>query len=244
MGTGERKQRQREERETLFLDKAAELIEAEGLVNLQMARLASACDYATGTLYQHFSSKEDLLAALANRNAQAHVTMFERVGAWRANPRDRMFAICVADQEFAQRNASQFRLVQYVFTEAVWENTSAERRQQILQCSGPIGAVVSGIVREAVDAGDLPASDLNPLELALGPWCLSEGMHNVMHTRGLLEALAIRGTHMLLYRHIHALLNGMGWQPLLDHADTGAIETLVKRIQAEVLLTPSDTMGP
>jgi AcrR family transcriptional regulator len=51
MGTKERRQREVSEREQRFLEKARELIVQDGLLNLQMARVAEACDYATGTFY-------------------------------------------------------------------------------------------------------------------------------------------------------------------------------------------------
>ncbi len=69
LGTRERRQREVAEHEQLFLTAARELIRQDGLLNLQMARVAEKCDYAVGTLYQHFGSKEDLLVALATDNA-------------------------------------------------------------------------------------------------------------------------------------------------------------------------------
>ncbi len=239
MGTSERKQREREERETLFLDRAAELIENEGLVHLQMARLAEACDYSTGTLYQHFASKEDLLAALAHRHARTHLELFERVGRWQAPSRERIFALCVADQTFAQQHPAQFRLAQYVFTEAVWDNIPVPRREQILACSEPVSTIVGNIVTQARTDGDLPESDLNPLEVALGPWCLTQGMHTLAHTQGLLEAVQISNNQRLLYRHIQTLLNGMNWQPLMNPADDATVDALVARIQRDALLAPA-----
>lgn len=53
----------------------------DGLLALQMARIAEECDYAIGTLYQHFASKEDLLVALATRNCLCRVDLFERARA-------------------------------------------------------------------------------------------------------------------------------------------------------------------
>lgn len=235
MGTAERRQREKEEREALFLDSARELIRTDGLVNLQMARLAEACDYATGTLYQHFRSKEDMLVALAGKGVARHVELFGRIQRWSATPRDRMFAIVVADAHFATTDPEQAQLVQYVFVEAVWESASEERRQRLLDGCRPIGDIVCAIVQEALDRGELESSGLNNSELALGPWCLCEGMHQLAHTRGLLDTFQITRASELLYRQTHVHLNGMGWQPLLDANDTAAIQTLVDRIHTEVL---------
>lgn len=233
MSTTERKQREREERENLFLAKAEELVRSDGLLNLQMARLAEACDYATGTLYQHFSSKEDLLVALAEKGALARTEMFRRVENWPANTRDRMFAVAVGDVFFARRNPEHTKLVQYIFTEAVWENASLVRRERILSQCQPIARIVRGIVREACDSGDLEANGLRELELALGPWCLCEGMHSLIHTHGLLESCQVDRPEELLFLHVQILLNGMGWKPLMKPVDPETIGSLVSKIHRE-----------
>ncbi len=235
MGTTERKQREFEQRERLFLEKAEALIRAEGLMNLQMTRLAESCDYATGTLYQHFSSKEDLLVALAGASSECHVGMFQRIQAWQASPRDRMFAVAVCDADYTLKNPVHTKLVQYVFTQAVWENASEQRRKAALSQCDPIGEVVSTIVRDAIDRGELPATGQREMELALGPWCLCEGMHSLIRTQGLLESCGIEKPQQLLFRQVHIYLNGMDWQPLMDLNDNKAIDRLVERIRAEVI---------
>lgn len=235
MGTSERKQREFEQREQLFLAKAEEQIRAEGVTNLQMAKLAESCDYATGTLYQHFSSKEDLLVALANVSCEDHVHMFQRIQHWDATPRDRMFAIAVCDADYAINNPVHTTLMQYVFTRAVWENASEARRESALANCGPIGEAVSAIVREAIKSGDLPAQGMKEMELALGPWCLCEGMHSLIHTQGLLEACGIENPQHLLFRQVQIYLNGMDWKPLMDPGDAEAVGALVKRIRVEVI---------
>ena len=57
-----RRQREIALREQAFLDQAQALIQRDGLLSLQMARIAEESGYAIGTLYKHFASKEDLLA--------------------------------------------------------------------------------------------------------------------------------------------------------------------------------------
>lgn len=236
MGTSERKQREFQQRERLFLDSAERLIESDGLVNLQMAKLAEACDYATGTLYQHFTSKEDLLVALVALTNESHAELFERIRKWDASTRDRMFAIAVCDTEFARTNPVHTRLAQYVFTQAVWENASEVRRQDLLSRCDPIVESVRAIVREALDRGDLAANGLEEMELALGPWCLCEGMRSLIQTRGLLESCGITRPRQLLFRQVQIQLNGMGWQPLMDPAAESAVTRLIERIRAEVTL--------
>ena len=62
-----RRQRDIARREQAMLDAAQALIQRDGLLSLQMARVAEESGYAIGTLYKHFASKEDLLVTLATR---------------------------------------------------------------------------------------------------------------------------------------------------------------------------------
>ncbi|MDP4527669.1 helix-turn-helix domain-containing protein [Alkalimonas delamerensis] len=234
MGTSERKQREREEREQLFLDTAEQLIAEEGFLQLQMAKLAKACDYATGTLYQHFSSKEDLLMALMARQSALHLALFERIEQWQAPSRMRIFAICVAEQDFNRRQANYVKLSQYVMTEAVWENASEARRQQLLQCGQPICRIVSGIVQQAIDDGDLDPQGASTMELAYGTWALCQGSHTLEHTQGLLEAFSIPRSPMTMYRNMNRLLNGMQWQPLQDLSQPEQLTRLVLQIEQQL----------
>ncbi len=69
-----RKQREIRQREAYLLDVARKMLMEHGFSGLSMDRLAEATEYSKGTVYQHFSTKEDLVAALAVR---------EGVEAWR-----------------------------------------------------------------------------------------------------------------------------------------------------------------
>lgn len=235
MSTRERRQREIQEREALFLSAAEAVIAGEGFLNLQMARLAEACDYATGTLYQHFSSKEDLLLALVVKQLEAHIDVFRQVAGWHAaTPRERMFAIVVGDLDFKRRHPEHMKLVHYVHTQAVWENTSEARREQALACSDPVGAIVTAIVRDGIAAGDLSHGGLTDMELAIGPWSICEGMTALQQIKGLFDQLGVEGVDRLLFRQVQTYLNGMGWKPFADPADQAATDALVARIRAEV----------
>ncbi len=235
MGTQERKQREFAARESLFLEKARDLIREEGLLTLQMARLARACDYATGTLYHHFSSKEDLLVALATQRLREHCELFCKVAVWPADTRERMFALTVADEYFSRRHPTYTRLMQYVFTEVVWETASERRRAALTDELKPVVRAISGVVDEAVASGDVKPGVLSTHELMLGPWAVCHGMQSLLQTRGLLDQLSIDAPRRSVYVHSQLLLNGLGWQPLFDAADQGALDALVKRIEKELL---------
>lgn len=244
MSVRERKRRQLAEREQCFLDRAWEMIQADGLLNLQMARLASACDYSVGTLYQHFSSKEDLLVALAARSVGERLELYQRASQWRAPSRHRMLAILLADVLIAQKAPEYFRLAQYVSTHTIWVAASPERREAALEASQPLGAAVEAIVTDAVQSGDVSLHGLTTRELAAGLWAMCEGMHSLVSAAGLLEAHSVPRPFQLLMTSANAWLNGQQWQPEIALGDVEQQNALLHHIMAEVFADFPKTACP
>lgn len=235
MGTRERRRREVAEREQLFLDAARDLIREDGLLNLQMSRVAEKCDYAVGTLYQHFVSKEDLLVALASDEAQERVDMFVRVYKAKASTRDRMLGFSVADIVYARRRPEHFRLLQFVFTDVIWGAAPANRRQACMEAHAPLRQAALDLIDEAIRSGDLDPRGLTSSEICLAPWAMSTGLHAIVHNEGLVEQHQFAEPYRLMLRYINDLLNGLGWKPLTDSTDAAALDALGERLCKEVL---------
>lgn len=234
MGTRERRQRHFDDRERLFLGAARDLIREEGLLNLQMSRLAERCEYAVGTLYQHFRSKEDLLLMLTQETASQHMDLFQRAIDWKAPSRDRMFAIGVADMMFVRRNPEHFRVAQYAMCEAVWNAASEERRDALLETHEHIREAVDEIITDAVKSGDLELRGFTSDQIARGLWALSFGTHNMVHAKGVLRDAESHDPYRMMCLHLQVMLNGYGWKPLADLNDTRGVDRLIDRVRREV----------
>src|SRR5690606_22500110 len=83
--------------------------------------------------------------------------------------------------------------------------------------------------------------------LTIGPWILSLGMHTLAQQQGLLDP-AIGDPYRLLFKHLHYLLNGHGWQPLFDPGDDDALDRSVERLCRDVFdahcpYPPTDVHG-
>lgn len=229
-----RKLRQRAERELVFLERAWSMIQGEGVLKLQMSKLAKECEYSVGTLYQHFSSKEDLLVALATSGVAERLALYQRVAAWSGPSRHRMLAILLADVLFAQKEPEYFRLAQYVSTHTVWMSASQERRDAAQEASYPLGDAVESIINDAIHLGDVNPHGVEGRELCVGLWAMAEGMHTLIRADGLLEAYAVPRPYQLLMTHAHGLLNGLNWQPLLPLDDVSQQNQLLAHIMADV----------
>lgn len=241
----EHRQRELAEREQLFLDTAQALIQRDGLPSLQMSRIAARSQYAIGTLYQHFASKEDLLVALATRNCLCRVEWFQRAARWSGPTRDRMLAVALADLMVVRDKPEYFRLTQFVWSDVVWNAASEDSRRRSVEASAPLGELVDGIVAAARANGDLPAKVTLPAPaLTIGPWSLCLGLQTLVQVDGLLDPHATGDPYRLLLKHLHYLLNGYGWQPLFDPADDAALDAQIDRICAAVFGTACPSLPP
>ena len=65
MGTAERRERDLESREAALLAAAAALLEREDWATVTVEAIAAEAEYAKGTVYKHFASKDEIYARLA-----------------------------------------------------------------------------------------------------------------------------------------------------------------------------------
>ncbi|MCW5579759.1 MAG: TetR/AcrR family transcriptional regulator [Luteimonas sp.] len=245
MATLDRRQREFARRETRFLDTAQSLIRRDGLLNLQMSRIAEECEYAIGTLYKHFASKEDLLVTLSTRNCLDRIDLFERAARWEGPTRERILAFALADLIVLREQPEHFRLAQFVWTEVVWDAASVAVRQRALDACAPLATLIDGIAAEARRRGDLPADFALPDEsLTIGPWTLCIGMRTLAQQQGPLDPAQVGDPDRLLFKHLHYLLNGYGWQPLFDPADDAALDHALERLCRDVFDAPCPYPAP
>lgn len=239
--TSDRKQREFASREQLFLDKAIELIQADGFMNLQMSRLAAKAEYSTGTLYQHFSSKEDLLLALTNNMLIQRTALFEHLATWDVTPREKLMGMGMTEMIATLDNPQFFKIAQLALTEAVWERASIERRDAIIATYEPTSKPITDVIQLAVDNGDLDPGKLSIEEISLGFWSLSVGLHNLAHTAGTLEWFNIHEPYKALSRHFNHLLNGFNWAPIIDPNDDEWLKNFIEKLVTEMVPHLADT---
>ena len=73
-----RKERDRQHREEDFLQAAEELFAEKGFHHSSIDEIAARAEYATGTIYRYFKSKEDLYVELLRRKLEVYLEMLSR----------------------------------------------------------------------------------------------------------------------------------------------------------------------
>ncbi|MGH1485521.1 MAG: TetR/AcrR family transcriptional regulator [Cellvibrionaceae bacterium] len=200
-------------REEEILDKALEIISVEGIVALTMDKLVANIGYSKGTIYNHFSSKEDVLAGLCNRNMRTVMNFFLRAAALEVSARDKMTAIGFAYMVSVLLSPQHFALVMNAKTE-LFEKASDARREEHDHLDQKLFGVMFGIIESAIENKELilqPQVDGQQVSFSL--WAMSFG------TIGLLlngEKACSTMTGMMLedrvITHGNIVMDGLGWQ--------------------------------
>jgi AcrR family transcriptional regulator len=228
-GTLTRKQREVQEREGRILELARSMIVHDGYHGLSMDRIAEALEYSKGTIYQHFSCKEEILIALVNQTMERRLDLFRRGAAFRGRSRERITAIGAAAEVFFQLDPDQIQIEQTIRISSIKEKTSEQRRLCLESCETRCCEVVRAVILDAVAAGDLQLSeDCGAEHLAFGLWSITFGGYSIAATSpsltnlGIEPLLAIRGNWI-------RLLDGAGWKPLGSELDYTPFFERIKR---------------
>lgn len=151
-------------REALLLA-ADEVLTERGPVGITLREVAKAAGVSHAAPYHHFSSLDDLLAAVAERGFIVLGDSLERASMFE-NPRERFLRISEAYVSFARSRPAQFRLM-------FGPLTTRKREYPGMQAAGERAFSVVLAAASAYDPRNGP-------ELALCGWSLAHGLSNLM----------------------------------------------------------------
>lgn len=224
MVTASRKQREIRDREAQILRLARPILLREGYQALTMERLAALMEFAKGTLYNHFPNKEEIVLALAIESMELRFQLFQAASKSSLLSRNRLMAIGAACELYTQDYSDHFATEDWIRNATIWDKSSSKRQELILQCESRCMSVVAGIVRDAVNAGDLKLwPGLTPEELIFGFWSLNYGSQVLTATSPSLSLLGIVNAPKAIRLHCCTLMNGFGWNPSLAFDEHDAL---------------------
>jgi len=229
------KKREILERENKILNVARPIIVKEGYHGLNMDRVAEKLQYSKGTIYNHFSCKEEIIIALAIQNISKRTELFRQAAQFKGCPRFRMMAIGEAAEQFVRRFPDYFLFEKILQLDSVREKTSEKRRSILQGCEMQCMSVVAGLVRDAIAAEDLTLRDnFTPEKLVFGLWALTTGAFSIIFTSDALQQMGLDDPFESVRDHSAAILDGHGWNPLSTEFDA---DKVLKKIRKEVFAT-------
>jgi AcrR family transcriptional regulator len=221
MPTLTRKQRELKQREELILDAAQTLLHQHGYNYLTMDRLAEIVEYSKGTIYNHFTSKEDIVCSLCCRHIRNLIEIFERACQMEGSTRERYSAIGIAYSLHHQLHPMDSQNIQTVKNNAVREKVSKEKLSEMEWLEQKIAKIAHSIVQQAIDAGDLDTRYQDHIStIVFGCWSMHYGATLLNQSDIPLYELGFSPVVKMLWENTNIYLDGYEWLPLSTTMDT------------------------
>ncbi len=203
------------DREEELVDLAVSILNQDGFAGMSLEKLTAKSCYSKGTIYNHFSSKEDCLSALCIRAVSSIMTFFKRALEFNGCSREKAVAVHYAYQLYARLQPTLFMAVLSSKAPGVREKTSAERMQLMDALEFEINAFSDQMFRDAIADGSLvlPAH-LSIETLSFSNWAMSFGTNALATSASEAKAVNRLDPNTLLLQNISILMDGMNWQPL------------------------------
>jgi AcrR family transcriptional regulator len=225
------------EREKKILTVTKDLLGEVGYLGLTMDRIAEKVGCSKPTIYQHFSSKEEVMMVLARQNMQKRITWYKRAARFDGCPRERMVALGVVSSMIYRSEKMEPELILSVHW--IRQKVPPAVHKLLLEDEATALRIETGIVEDAVAAGDLelPGS-MRAENVVFALWSLHFGGYAIQNVRLAFQALnKLRFTKPsgTLAWAGHALMDGFGWRPLSSEFD---YSKTVARVREEFFGSP------
>lgn len=208
------------DRELELLSIAEKIMLHEGFSGLTMDKLVATCDYSKGTVYNHFSNKEDLYCSLSIENLRLCISLTKRALNMEGTLREKCLGIYYAQQlQSRMRHTSSF-CVLIAKTPAVRERASAGRLEIQEALEQEITALIDELLSTAITAGDIGKAKKQHVDnLCFSLWSMSFGSNALLINAQEAQAISRLEAEGALLFNINMLLDGMEWSPLSEQWD-------------------------
>jgi AcrR family transcriptional regulator len=220
----QRKQREWQQREQLILDTAQHILNAEGYASLTMERVALEIEYSKGTIYNHFSSKEEIISSISCRCLNRLGELFSRAVHYQSHTRARISAIVIAHSLYALLHPTEIQNMQITKSRAIRDRISEDRQADILALEQQVTGIAMDIVAEAISIGDIPEHHRHDIDsIVFGLWTMGYGS-NLLHLSGIPFAkLGMRNPLDIVWTNSNKLLDSYQWAPTSETLDLEAL---------------------
>ncbi|MFT5759411.1 MAG: AcrR family transcriptional regulator, partial [Alteromonadaceae bacterium] len=192
-----------------------------------------------GTVYKHFSGKEDLLLAISNQAIAILADLFWRASSFGGCARIRMLLLNISYLIYAILHPALFKTQICSKSPNVYGKSSSERIEEQAQLEMKLLGAIHGIVEHALANGSLKLPTyMNIQQLCFANWSMAYG--TIALLSGEVEQCSGRTSLIVekeLYNQSNLLFDGLNWQPLLkDNDHRAALEEAINQIFPEEVI--------
>lgn len=191
----------------------------EGYHSLTMERVAAGSQTPKGTLYQHFTSKEDMVLALSLQGLEGRLEMMRRGALYPGRTRERMVALGEGASLFMRSHPEDAEIMRMA-RGSMRERASAQRVQMAMRIEHDMVQLVRDVLANAVAQGELkllPYVSVEQMTLAL--WALVEGGFTLVQEAVPRAVLEMDNPIHDLWIGYNVLADGYQWAPLFCEWD-------------------------
>lgn len=199
-------------REEELLDSALDIISSHGVVAFTMDKLVASVSYSKGTVYNHFSAKEDVLAGLCNRNMILILDLFSRAAAIEGSARDKMTAIGFGYMLSVLMAPQSFALAINAKTE-MFDKASETRQEQHRVLDEKLFGIIQKVIDQALQNDELVlAEGVDAQKVSFALWAMSFGTIGLL-LDGAKACSSLTGMTLedRVIAHGNMVKDGLGW---------------------------------
>ena len=160
----ERKQREYEARREEILLAAERKFSQNGFFKTSMAEIAEAAQFAMGTVYRFFKSKEDIYISLVEAKVEELLRLLEEATHSRLPAQEKLRAVIQVKLAFADQNRAFFRIYVSEWSGFEWTVKSAFGERVWKRYLAQID-LVANLIKEGIRAGEF--RKVNPKDISL-----------------------------------------------------------------------------
>jgi TetR/AcrR family transcriptional regulator len=160
-----RKERERLQRRNEILDIALKLFSEQGFRNVSMQQIAEASEFAVGTLYNFFESKETLFEELINTTGQQVLSEFLEVLNEPGSEKDILRAFIMIQPKFLVKHG---KIIKLYFSEIGAQNLQFSKIHDVSNIHKIINSRLSEIIAQGIQKGLFRAVDPEITAKSLG----------------------------------------------------------------------------
>lgn len=203
-------------REQQIIDAGILLIQTNGIEKLTMDKVIAQLPFSKGTVYKHFTGKEDLLLAISNQAIDILSDLFFRAYDFKGGTRERMLLLNFSYLIYAVLHPALFQTVICAKTASIMAKSSEFRIKEQEKLEMKLLASLYGIIEEAIsDATLVLPGHMNIQQLCFANWSMAYGTIALLSTEveqctGRVDLIVERE----LFNNSNLLFDGMAWAPL------------------------------
>jgi TetR/AcrR family transcriptional regulator len=162
-----RRQRERQQHKQEILDAAMKLFAEKGFHNVSMNEIASEAEFATGTLYNFFDSKETLYREIMDAVADNVLSLVTPILKGKANEKDKFAGFIGASIRIFRENSAAIRLFLQANREPLVQLDTAHLSETAIEMHETLQAMLRQVFASGVRKGIFRPMDPRVVSLAL-----------------------------------------------------------------------------